>query len=343
MGRPDAPEGAPEDAVRVLAGDVGGTHTRLALVELRAGGRAEILRREELGSSSQDGLGAPVSEFLSGLDERPDRASFGLACPIVDGACTFPNLDWTVDLDTLRAEIGIERTGLVNDFDAVAHALPYLGEDDTVTLQAGVAREGAPVAFIGPGTGLGQAFVSYRGGRPHVHSSEGGHVDFAPRDELEVGLLRFLREEHGRVSCERVVSGPGLVDVYRYLARRDAASGGGRTDAATDDGIMTAAEVSRRALEESDALCSRALDRFVAAFGAIAGNFALTVQARGGVYLAGGIPPKILPRLQDGPFLPAFRAKGRFEDYMAQIPVRVVTNPDVGLIGAAAAARAAPP
>lgn len=330
-----------ETPVRVLAGDVGGTHTRLALVELH-GVRAEILRREELGSSSQDGLGPPVRAFLHGLDETPDRASFGLACPIVDGTCTFPNLDWVVELDALREEIGIERTGLVNDFDAVAHSLPYLGEDDLVTLQEGVERPGEPVAFIGPGTGLGQAFVSYHDGRPRIHSSEGGHVDFAPTDELEDGLLRFLRDEYGRVSCERVVSGPGLVDAYRYVVDREVDDGPGEGPDAGGD-ALAAAEISRRALEEGDELCARALDLFVAALGATAGNFALTVQARGGVYLAGGISPKILPRLKDGPFLSSFRAKGRFEDYMEEIPVRVLTNPDAGLIGAAAAALDEPP
>ncbi|MGD8495844.1 MAG: glucokinase [Gemmatimonadales bacterium] len=318
MGR----EASSSDPVRVLAGDVGGTHTRLALVELHDN-RATVVRREEFGSASQDGLGAPVREFLGRLDAKPERASFGLACPIVDGTCSFPNLDWTVELDTLRDEIGIQRTGLVNDFDAVAHALPYLGDDDTETLQEGSEHEGAPVACIGPGTGLGQAFVSYGDGRPRIHSSEGGHVDFAPRDEGEAALLEFLRKKYGRVSCERVVSGPGLVDIYRHLAGPDA---------------PTAAEISRRAIEGGDEHCSRVLDLFVSVFGATAGNFALTVQARGGVYLAGGISPKILPRLRNGPFLSAFRAKGRFEEYMKQIPVRVVTNPDVGLIGAAAAA-----
>lgn len=334
----DSSSGEP---VRVLAGDVGGTHTRLALVELH-GSRATVLRREEFGSASQDGLGAPVREFLGRLDETPTRASFGLACPIVDGTCTFPNLDWTVELDALREEIGIERTGLVNDFDAVAHALPYLGDDDTVTLQEGAGHEGASVACIGPGTGLGQAFVSYGNGRPRIHSSEGGHVDFAPRDELEDGLLRFLREKYGRVSCERVVSGPGLVDVYRYVVQRkrdeDGGADAGGSDETGDRAIESAAEISRRALEQGDGICSEALDLFVSAFGTIAGNFALAVQARGGVYLAGGISPKILPRLRNGPFLSAFRAKGRFESYMKAIPVRVVTNPDVGLIGAAAAA-----
>jgi len=322
-----------ETPVRVLAGDVGGTHTRLALVELSAA-RAKILDRQEFGSSSQDGLGPPVRAFLDGLQETPDRASFGLACPIVDGTCTFPNLDWVVELDALREEIEIERTGLVNDFDAVAHSLPFLGENDLVTLQDGVERPGTPVAFIGPGTGLGQAFVSYHDGRPRVHSSEGGHVDFAPTDESEDGLLRFLRDKYGRVSCERVVSGRGLVDAYRYVAEREPDNG---------EDSVAAAEISRRALEEGDELCSQALDLFVAVLGSTAGNLALTVQARGGVYLAGGIPPKILPRLKDGPFLTSFRAKGRFENFMAEIPVRVVTNPDAGLIGAAAAALDEPP
>lgn len=323
--------------MRVLAGDVGGTHTRLALVELD-GTEARILHRREFGSSSQNGLGPPVREFLGTLDERPGRASFGLACPIVDGSCRFPNLDWGVELDALREEIGIERTGLVNDFDALAHSLPYLGADDLMTLQEGVDRPHEPVACIGPGTGLGQAFVSRTGDRPVVQSSEGGHVDFAPRDSLEDGLLGFLRTRYGHVSCERVVSGPGLVDIYRYLVgvRGGPGTAAGRLELATR--TDAAATISRRALSGEDELCVDALDLFVSVFGSTAGNFALTVQARGGVYLAGGVSPKILPRLQNGLFLGAFRDKGRFEDYMTEIPVRVVTSADAGLIGAAAAA-----
>lgn len=324
--------------MRVLAGDVGGTRARLALADV-TGDAVELLHRRDYESDEYDGLGAVVLEFLEELDGTPERASFGLACPVADGRCRFPNLHWEVDVDALRREIGIEATRILNDFDAVAHALDRLEPGDVETLQAGSPRPGGPVAVLGAGTGLGHAFVTREGGRVRVHSSEGGHVDLAARSPLEDGLVTYLRGRHGRASYERALSGPGLVEIYRYLAETGWAAERPDTRRALEEaGDDAPAVVSRRALEGTDELCVRALDLFAAIYGAQAGNVALLFQARGGVYVAGGIAAKILEKLADGTFLRAFRDKGRFGDFMEEVPVRVVTNEDVGLIGAAAAA-----
>jgi len=323
--------------VRILAGDIGGTYARFALFEHGEEG-LRILRRARYRSGDHPGLAPAARRFLGELDEAPDGAAFGVACPVVEGRCRFPNLEWDVDVASLRRELGIERTRLVNDFDAVAHALPHLGARDVAVLHEGVERPGEVVAVVGPGTGLGHAFLSRRGDGVRVHSSEGGHAALAPRNALEAGLVAFLRRRYGRASWERAVSGPGLVNLYRYLA----ASGWApqRPDtrrALEEEGDDAPAEISRRALEGTDELCSGALDLFVALLGARAGDFVLEVQGWGGLVLAGGIAPRILGKLRAGEFLGAFRAKGRFSAFLQDLPVRVITNGDVGLIGAAAA------
>lgn len=330
------PQARARGRLRVLAGDVGGTHTRLALVEVdRADWR--IVREREFKSREYEGLEKIVHEFLSDLDVRPDRAGFGVACPVIGGACRLTNLKWELEAGRFADEIGISHTNLINDFEAVGHALELLGPDDCLELQPGRVRPRAPIALIGAGTGLGEAYLLWHGGRYRVHVSEGGHADFAPRNSVEDQLLHFLRERYGRVSYERVVSGPGLVDIYRFLVERRFGEERPETRRAMEESDAAAA-ISQRALSRADETCVRALDLFVSAYGSQAGNLALTVQARGGVYVAGGIAPKIIQKLKDGSFVEAFRRKGRLSDLMEEIPVRVITHPKVGLLGAAAAA-----
>lgn len=320
----------------VLVGDVGGTHTRLALARI-GDGRREVRRKRTYPSAEHPGLGPIVERYLSELDTRPERAVFAVACPVVGGACELPNLHWTLEEERLAEEVGIPGTRVINDFDAVCHSLRVLGPGDLVPLQEGEERATEARAVLGAGTGLGVGFVTSGPDAPRVHASEGGHAGFAPRTPEEWQLAEFLRERYGRASWERVLSGPGLVDIYRFLVE----SGRGRevpgTRAAMDRGD-SAAVISDRALDEADPTCERALHLFVSAYGARAGDLALTLQALGGVYVAGGIAPKILPALRDGPFLDAFRDKGRFGGFVSRIPVRVITNAEAGLLGAAAAA-----
>lgn len=326
--------------MRVLAGDVGGTNARLALVEV-GDDRAEIVREAKYTSRDYPGLAPIVRRFCEEVGATPDRACFGIACPIVEGECHAPNLPWTINVRRLAREIAIPRTHVVNDFDAVGHGLPRLGGQDLVTLQKGDKAEHGSIALIGAGTGLGQGFLLWDGARYRVYSSEGGHADLAPRDEVETGLVAFLSRQYGHVSYERVLSGPGIANVYRFLAASGFAAEqpAVRAEMERED---PAAVVTRRALAGSDPLCVRALDRFVETFGAQAGNLALTIVATGGVYLAGGIAPRIVPKLEDGAFVAAFRNKGRLSTFLAKVPVHVIVNPKVGLLGAAALAAELP-
>lgn len=321
-------------SVTVLVGDIGGTHARLALAEMGADGH-RLDRREVYESQEHSGLGCIVRRYLGELGSQPDRACLAVACPVLGGRCRLPNLDWELEQSSFAREIGISDTRFINDFDAVCHSLSLLRPEDRVELQAGEPRRGRPRAVIGAGTGLGQGFVTGGEEEYRVHPSEGGHADFAPRDDFECELLEFLSDRYGRVSYERVLSGDGLVDLYRFLIASDRGEErrGTREAMEEDD---PAAVISRRALEGTDPACQRALEVFVRVYGAQAGNLALTVQALGGVFVAGGIAPKILERLQQGDFLEAFRDKGRFAPFMERIPVHVIVEPDVGLVGAAA-------
>jgi glucokinase len=322
--------------MKVLAGDVGATSSRLAIVEVTAGG-AKIFYRERFPSQDFPGLAPIVHRFLADAGSEVDRAGFGVACPVVDGDCTMPNLPWTISTPSLAREIGIPRTVLINDLQAVAHGLGWLRPEELVTLQSGQPDPRGVVAIIAAGTGLGEAFLVWEADRYQVHVSEGGHAGYAPNSALECGLLGFLREKFGHVSRERVLSGPGLASIYRYLVLS-----GHAPEAVSVQSEMEqedpAAVISRRALGGTDPLCVKALDVFAGAYGSQAGNLALTLMATGGVYLGGGIAHRIVGKLGDGTFVNAFRAKGRLAGLLAKIPIHVIVNPNAGLLGAAAVA-----
>lgn len=321
--------------MRVLAGDIGGTHARLAVVDIDEN-HVRLVREARYASSEYPSLAPIVRTFLEAGTETPVRAAFGVAGPVADGRVATPNLPWTLDEHHLARETGLPRVRLLNDLDAIAGGIARLQPNDLVTLQEGVADDDGSVALIGAGTGLGEAFVARAGRRRRTHASEGGHAGFAPRTSLERELLAWLAADMGHVSGERVISGPGLERIYRFLAEREPEREQRAVrDAVDDEG---AAAISRRGLDGSDALCVEALDLFVGAYGATAGNLALTVLATGGVFIVGGIAPAIVKKLMDGTFLAAFRDKGRMSEMMERMPVRVVMNDDVGLYGAASAA-----
>jgi glucokinase len=318
----------------VLAGDVGGTNARLAFVELDGGG-ARMVRRETYPSREHPGLAAIVRQFCADAGKLPERASFGIACPVVDGDCTAPNLPWTVNARALAAEIGIPRTTIINDFVAIGYGIELLGPNDLATLQEGSPTPHGSIALIGAGTGLGQGFLVWGGQHYRVLPSEGGHGDYAPRGKLQHGLLQFLSEEFGRVSWERLLSGPGIGNTYRYL-RAAGVAPEQETVSAEMEREDPAVVVTRHALAGTDCLSDRTLDLFCEILGAQAGNLALTLIATGGVYIAGGIAPRIVERLRSGKFIAAFRDKGRMSELVSRVPVHVITNPYVGLLGAAA-------
>ena len=329
----------------LLAGDIGGTKTNLAIFSSEAGPRAP-LAEATLPSARYPSLEALVQTFLSQVSpsaraEAPcaevNRASLGVAGPVVDGRASITNLPWEMDEKQLQAALDIPSVRLLNDLEAIAYAVPSLEPQGLCTLNAGQPAPGGSMAVIAPGTGLGEAFLTWDGSRYHPHPSEGGHANFAPSTPLEAQLLRHLLARFDHVSCERVCSGLGLPNIYAYL--RDS----GRADepawlaeqlAAAEDPTPIIASVALDE-ERSCELCTATLDSFVSILAAEAGNLALKVLATGGVYLVGGIPPRILPALKQERFMLAFQRKGRLSDLMARIPVHVILNSKAALLGAA--------
>lgn len=325
-----------DTSVRVLCGDIGGTNARLAIVEIDDE-HAHVLHERRYSSKSFPGLSAIVRRFLAEVSDPPSQACFGIPCPIVDGKCVGTNLSWAIDARSLAADIGIRDTTLINDLHAVGEGVGRLQTKDLVGLQAGEPAPHGVKGIIGAGTGLGQAFLVWNGTRYVVHDSEGGHASFSPRNAAEWRLRRALATKFGHVSRERVVSGPGLVSIYRHLAETGVEVEQSHVRAEMERGDP-AAVIGRHGVARTDALSWHALDMFVSAYGATAGNLALTVMAKAGVYVAGGIAPQILPKLLDGTFMRAFLEKGRLTPVLARIPVHVIVNPHVALIGAACVA-----
>ena len=264
------------------------------------------------------------------------KACFGVAGPAFDNRVRMTNLGWVIDAAQVSADFGIPEVRVVNDFAAAAHGVGLLQESDLVTLQQGVPLPHAPRLVLGAGSGLGIAYLAFDGVGYQVIPGEGGHAGFAPSNEEQMDLWRTLHQSLGRVSAEHVVSGPGLLRLYQFNLRS------GRGGATASSAISTPAEVSKAALDGTDTACSRALDLFTACYGAVAGDHALAIMARGGVYIAGGIAAKILPRLLDGGFMAAFNDKGGHADPVRQCPVSVVVNHRLGLLGCAALADTAP-
>jgi glucokinase len=336
----------------LLAGDIGGTKTILRLVETLTQNQYQILSSHRFASQDFTDLVPMVQQFLAmsaPTTSAPAAACFAIAGPVVERSAKLTNLSWPLlEESRLSEDLAIASVDLMNDFLAVGYGIPILQPADFCTLQNGEPQANGPIAVIGAGTGLGEAFLVSDGVLYHVYPSEGGHTDFAPRTELEFALSRYLLEKFGidRVSTERVVSGQGIVAIYQFLRDRQVAEESPELAAIartweqeigqTEKTVDLAAEVAKAALEERDSLCEQTLQIFVDAYGAEAGNLALKLLPTSGVYIAGGIAAKILPLLQKGNFLQNFRHKGRMSALLEKIPVHVVLNPEVGLLGAAA-------
>lgn len=314
-----------------LAGDIGGTKTLLRLFEAGGG----VLAERRFDSAAYASLNQVVAAFLSDFPYLSLAAAcFGVAGPVEGGRANITNLSWQIDEASIAAEFRIPQVRLVNDFQAVAYGIEALENRDMATLQTGVPQEGGVRAVIGAGTGLGEGFMVWQGGHYEAFPSEGSHADFAPTDALQVELLRHLAAHYGHVSYERLLSGPGLVNIFEFLCD----SLGQQATAALQSAMQAgdpAAAISDCALRGEDRLAVSALDLFARIYGAEAGNLALKVLARGGVYIAGGIAPHIMGKLEDSEFLRAFADKGRFAGLLGEIPVHVVLNHKVGLLGAA--------
>ena len=317
----------------ILAGDIGGTSTRLACFELDAG-RLRTDKVERYASRDYAGLEEIVRLFTRAHRVPISHAAFGIPGPVRAGEVITPNLPWVVSQAGVTSELGIDAAWLINDLEANAYGISMLEPRDFASINSGVIDARGNVAVISAGTGLGEAGAVWDGARLHPFACEGGHADFAPRDELETELLLYLRRRTGHVSWERVVSGPGLCGIYEFL--RDAGRGTEQpwVRERMRDGDA-AAVISEAALAERCELCSRALDLFVSLYAAEAGNFALKLLATGGVYLGGGIAPKIVQKLKAPGFMRSFSNKGRMQELLETIPVSVILNEAAGLLGAA--------
>jgi glucokinase len=318
----------------VLAGDIGGTKTNLALFSVHG----EKLHADSLRtfpSKRYSGLVPVLQDFLAGEKHAIESACFGIAGAVVDGKVKTPNLPWMVDTADLRRTLKLESVTLLNDLEASGYGIFTLENDEFCTLNEGIMRHSGNKALIAAGTGLGQAILHDDGRHFRPLASEGGHGDFAPRNELEIELLRHLIAHFGHVSYERVLSGPGLFNIYRFLREvRHMEEPKWLTDrlSAEDD---PSAAISKAGLAGEAEICVKTLDVFVSVYGAEAGNLALRAKAVRGLYVGGGIAPKILEKLKDGTFMRAFVDKGRYTDLLAGTPVQVVLNEQAALRGAA--------
>ena len=322
--------------MKVLAADIGGTHCRLALASL-SGGRAELSHVQRFVNADHGSLGEILHDYLERLARDsvppPRIACLAVAGPTDGRHVRFTNLDWHIDATELESAAGLDRVSLVNDFAAVGWGLNTVCTADLAVLQAGSPRETGVKAAVGAGTGLGVSIGVWQDGVHRPLPTEGGHIGFAPLDAEQDRLLGFMRGRYGRVSVERLLSGPGIVDLYRFCAHE-----AGLSAPALLESDIPARAISQAALTGDDPAARRALGLFAAIYGQVAGDVALLTRAQGGIYLAGGIPPQVLPILRGPEFLAGFHAKGRFSDWMRSVPVAVVLDPDIGLKGAGIAA-----
>jgi glucokinase len=307
----------------ILAGDIGGTNTRLALFD--EAGELKILAVEKYPSGKHAGLEEIISVFLAQHKSQVRAAAFGIAGPVREGRCKATNLPWEVDSAKIAKALNIPRVRLVNDLEANANGLKVLKPEELYCLQKGHVAKGNQ-ALIAAGTGLGEACLYWDGKAHHPFACEGGHTDFSPRDELEIELLLFLKKKHRHVSWERVVSGPAIVSIYEFFT--------------TGKGIGPKVWTSSPEIcEEKDEASKKTVDLFLSLYGAEAGNVALKFLSLGGMYIGGGIAPKLVERMKISAFTASFSDKGRFQDILETIPIYVVMNDKAALLGAASFGR----
>jgi len=319
----------------ILAGDIGATKSLIGLFE-RGERRPSPHHVESFATTEFDGLPSILRKYLEKWRKRPaiDAASFGVAGPVIGQQAHLTNVDWSVSADDIRAALAIERVRLLNDLEAMAHAVPVLGPDELRTLQPGQPRLDGNAVLIAAGTGMGQSILHRVGGTLRPIPTEGGHVDFAARTDREWELARHLRTRLGRVNLEAVVSGLGIVNIAQFTHGRNGCSIAGSLQPSDRD---VPKRVAAAAMDKTCPHCVETLELFVGAYGAAAGNLALQAVSGAGVYVGGGIARGILPLMTDGRFLDAFTVKPPMQEFLTQVPVHVILNRDVGILGAAVA------
>jgi glucokinase len=325
--------GMTDNTLQVLSGDIGGTKTRMAIFDV-AGRKPRSVTERTYPSGDYTSLNDIIEDFLNAGDTRPDAACFGVAGPVRNNTVDVTNLPWQISAAEIANRFGLQRVALLNDLEANAWGLRALDNKDFRILNAGGEHHAGNAAIIAAGTGLGEAGMYRDGDHWRPFATEGGHTDFSPGSELEIELLRFLMARYGHVSWERLVSGPGLVNIHDFLVhyRQHPVPDWLKEDMRIKE---PAAAISRAGQSGRDAICVESLELFVHLYGVEAGNLALKMMASGGVYLGGGIAPKILEQLENGAFMAAFRAKGRMQGLLEQMPVRVILNDRTALYGPA--------
>ncbi len=321
------------DKTFVLAGDVGGTKTNLGLfIEGKERPIPKVI--ETFSSQSLPDLEHIIRQFLKNHPMTVTNACLGIAGPVVNGKSKTTNLPWSISEDRIKKQFKFHHVKLINDLTATAMAIPLLKKNDVFPINHAGSKKEQNIALIAPGTGLGKAMLIYQNGRYFPVPSEGGHADFAPNNEAEMKLWQYLYQHYGHVSIERVLSGSGLVNIFNWLKDSGRFKEPEWLKQQRKE-IDPAKAITEAALASRDPGCVEALNMFVSVFGAVAGNLALTGLTTGGVYLGGGIPPKILSKLKEDIFMEAFTKKGRFKDFLEKIPVKVILNDKAALIGAA--------
>jgi glucokinase len=319
----------------LIAGDIGGTKTRLALVSPDKGPR-HFVAQQEYKSGDYKGLQPIIEAFLATTGAKITGACFDVAGPVIDGRAHLTNLNWTLQESELAEALHLSHVSLLNDLRAIAIAVPHLNPEETVVINPGAPEPNAPIGVVAPGTGLGEAFLVWGGQGYIACASEGGHSDFAPINEVQAELWHFLMDRFRHAAYERVGSGSGLPNVYDFVRSRDPSSEAPAFAALLNEAADRTPAILDAAIHNPDqnTLAAQALRIVIDVWGAESGNLALKVMATGGIYLAGGLPPRIVPLLQDGAFMRAFTAKGRFADLLSKIPVHVITV-NAALLGAA--------
>lgn len=320
----------------LLAGDIGGTKTQLAIFSEEKGARAAIAEKT-YASASYTNLESIVQAFRAEFDYPLERAVFGVAGPVVGGQATITNLPWIIRASRLQETLGGASVALLNDLQAIAYAIPYLDSQDLHTLNQAEPVPHGPIAVIAPGTGLGEAYLTWDGSRYLAHASEGGHADFGPTNALEIGLLRYMLQRYDHVSYEKVCSGLGIANLYGYLKDSGYSPeppwlAAQLVEASDPTPVIVGAALRHE--EQPCELAVEALRLFVSILGAEAGNLALKLMSTGGVYLGGGIPPRILPWLEHTYFMQSFLNKGRFSTVLIRFPVHVILHRNAALYGA---------
>src|ERR1700733_11200128 len=318
----------------ILAGEIGATRTRLAAFETE-GSRLQCVVEKNHASQQRDGLSGILADFIKSEGIPVHSACLGVAGPVRAGRSKISNLPWVIDAREVASQLKLSSVGLLNDLEAYAYGIDGLESKDFITLSAGVEDAEGNRAVISAKTGLGMAGLYWDGFRHHPFACEGGHADFAPRNDLQMELLAYLQKKYSRISCERILSGPGIKNIYDFL--RDAHKAEEpewlrtQMSAAPDPPAL----ISQMALEGKAAICNQALSIFVSVFGAETGNCALNFMSMGGIFIGGSIAAKIVPKMKDPVFLESFLDKGRMETILKDMPVKIVVNDNSGMIGAA--------